>query len=453
MTERVRWHARWVVPIASPPIADGTVVTEGSRILWVGARNEAPAGGRDEELGDSALTPGLVNAHTHLDLTAFRGVIDEPSFFGWIRALTRARGELTPAEFEDAAQQGIAEGLAAGITTYADTAPSDASFRAMLTMRVRGIAYHEVFGPDPDGAFDALEALHERVVRTLPLATALVRVGVSPHAPFSVSDALFRAVAEYALRESLPVAVHIAESGAESEYVARGTGQFADHLRGRGIAVAPRASDPVALLAQNGLLRAGTLLIHLVHADAAAVHRVAEGGCGVAHCPASNAWLHHGVAPLSEFLDARARVGLGSDSMASNDRMDILHEAALAARAQAGRSDLAGRLIPPEPISRAAQLRLATLGGAEALGLDQEIGSLEEGKQADLAAFALDDGDLDRPMEALLGRGSRSVRRLIIAGEERVRDAVVLGLDPRLSARVERVRERLIKWRSSRPPG
>ena len=107
MTERVRWHARWVVPIASPPIADGTVVTEGSRILWVGARNEAPAGGRDEELGDSALTPGLVNAHTHLDLTAFRGVIDEPSFFGWIRALTRARGELTPAEFEDADRKSV----------------------------------------------------------------------------------------------------------------------------------------------------------------------------------------------------------------------------------------------------------------------------------------------------------------------------------------------------------
>jgi 5-methylthioadenosine/S-adenosylhomocysteine deaminase len=323
----------------------------------------------------------------------------------------------------------------------------------MLAMRVRGIAYHEVFGPDPAGAMDALEALHEQIARMRPLANALVHVGVSPHAPFTVSDALFRAVAAYAARESLPVAVHIAESRAESEYVARGTGQFADHLRGRGIAVVPRAADPIALLAQNGLLRAGTLLIHVVQADATAVRRITEGGCGVAHCPASNARLHHGVAPLLELLEARARVGLGSDSMASNDQMDILLESALAVRAQASRSDLAERLRPPERISPAAQLRLATLGGAEALGLDREIGSLEPGKQADLAAFALGDDDLRRPTEALLNSTSRFTRRVIVAGKERVRDGLVVGLDPMLSTRVESVRERLIKWRSARPPG
>lgn len=447
MTERVRWHARWVVPIASPPIAEGTVITEGGEISWVGDRRAAPSGGRDEELGDAVITPGFVNAHTHLDLTAFRGVIDEPSFFGWIRTLTAARGELTRTEFEESAIQGVAEGLAAGITTFADTAPSDASFRALLTMRVRGIAFHEVFGPAPVGALDALEGLHDQIQRMRPLATELVRVGVSPHAPYSVSDALFRAVADYALREALPVAVHIAESRAELELVGRGTGQFAEHLRSRGIAVSPRASDPVALLAMLGLLRPETLLIHVVHADASAVRLIRAHDCGIAHCPASNARLHHGIAPLTEFLAAGARVGLGSDSMASNDRMDLLGEAVLAARAQAaqvGRADV----LSPE-----AQLRLATLGGAEALGLEREIGTLEAGKQADLAVFPLAPEDVAHdPLRTLL-RGPRSARQVLVAGVERVRDGAVLDLDPAIATRVEQLRGRLIKWRSARPPG
>ncbi len=452
MTERVRWHARWVLPIVAPPIADGMVITEGSRIAWVGAARDAPPGGRDELLGDAVLTPGLVNAHTHLDLTAFRGVLDEPDFFGWIRALTGARAQLSAAEFEDAAMQGIAEGLQAGITTYADTAPSDASFRAMLAMRVRGIAYHEVFGPDPDVAHDALNGLDAQITAMRPHATALVQVGVSPHAPFSVSDALFRSVAEYASRESLPVAVHIAESAAESEYVARGAGPFAEYLRRRGITVAPRAADPVALLAVLGLLRTGTLCIHVVQADRAAVQRLATSGCGVAHCPASNAWLHHGVAPLRELLEARARVGLGSDSMASNDRIDVLHEATLAARAQVIGGDPSREHGPLDSLSPAAQLRLATLGGAEALRLEHEIGSIEAGKAADLTAFSLGDAAQGDPVGALVS-GDRRVDRVVVAGTERVRDGRVVDLDPALAPRVARVTARLMKWRAAHPHG
>jgi 5-methylthioadenosine/S-adenosylhomocysteine deaminase len=398
------------------------------------------------------LTPGLVNAHTHLDLTALRGVIDAPGFFDWIRALTQARGELSADESEDAARHGIAEGLIAGITTYADTAPSDAAFRAMLAMRVRGIAYHEVFGPDPEAAQGALAALEGQVAAMRQRATALVRVGVSPHAPFSVSDALFRAVAAYAVRESLSVAVHIAESSAESAYVATGAGPFAEHLRGRGIAVAPRAVDPISLLDAVGLLRAGTLCIHAVQVDATAVQQIARSRSGVAHCPASNAWLQHGTAPLLEFLEARVRVGLGSDSMASNDQMDILHEAVLAADAQRSRSDQRAPSVASAPIAAEALLRLATLGGAEALGLEGEIGSLEAGKEADLVAFAMPSGAVTSPAAALLA-GPRTVRHVVVGGEERVRDGRVLGLDPALADRVARVTARLMKWRAAHPRG
>jgi cytosine/adenosine deaminase-related metal-dependent hydrolase len=418
---RVRWHARWVVPVSSPPIADGTVITEGSRIAWVGPRATAPAGGHDEDLGDAILAPGIVNAHTHLDLTSLRGTLDGLPFFDWVRTLTRARAALSDDALLAAARDGITEGLLAGITTYGDTAPNSASFDAMLALGVRGIAYREVFGPDPAQAQDSLRGLREQVHEMRARETALVKVGVSPHAPYSVSDALFRAVAEYAAAENLPVAVHIAESEAESQLVEKGEGPFADFLRSRSILVRPRGSSPVDALNRSGIIRAHTLLIHAIRVHGAEIPLLAGSGCGIAHCPASNAKLAHGTAPLAEFVAAGARVGLGSDSMASNDRMDILEEARLAVLAQRARGQ------PHDTLNARAALRLATLGGAEALRLDAEVGSIEVGKQADLAAFATPTHTgTDDPVHALVfGARPLIARRVVVAGVVRVRDGAV----------------------------
>ncbi|MBX7117668.1 MAG: amidohydrolase family protein [Gemmatimonadaceae bacterium] len=456
MSGPVRWHARWVLPIAGPPIADGTVVTAGDRILWVGPRAEAPHGApggdaRDEDLGDAILTPGLVNAHTHLDLTLMRGGLEDLDFFAWIRTLTRAKRQLlTAADFRDSALLGVAEGLAAGITTFGDTADNDAPFEALRALGARGIAFREVFGPDPAECDRSMADLAAAVEARRAHATPLVRVGVSPHAPYSVSDALFAAVAAYAAREGLPVAVHAAESAAEDDLVQRGTGPFADFLRARGIAVEARAAGPIALLEAAGLLRAGTLLIHCVRASGADVQRVVAAGCGVAHCPASNAKLGHGTAPLAAFLAAGARVGLGSDSMASNDAMDLLAEARLAVfaqRAAAGRADL---------LPAAEALALATRGGARALGLEAEVGTLEPGKQADLVAWraTATGGPVGHPAAALVfaGAGMRA-HRVLVAGVERARDGVVAGLDPAVPGRVRDAARRMAEWRGQRTAG
>ena len=450
MTTRVRWHAHWVVPVAAPSLVDGTVVTEDDRIVWVGPRATAPSGGRDEELGDAILTPGLVNAHTHLDLTMMRGALEDLPFFAWVRILTAAcREVLTEADFADAAMLGIAEGLAGGVTTYGDTAPSDAAFAAMLRLRVRGIAFRETFGPDPLQCVAAIATLRDQVAAMRPRATALVQVGVSPHAPYSVSDALFAAVATYAAEERLPVAVHIAESEDEQALVTRGEGPFGDFLRGRDIAVAPRGAHPMALVERAGLLRAQTLLIHCVRVDDATVKAIAAAGCGVAHCPGSNARLGHGIAPLNAFLRAGARVGLGSDSMASNNRMDLLEEARLASHQQRA------RLFAPDAVSAKAAFRLATLGGAEALRLDDAIGSLEVGKQADLAVFALPryGAPVTDPSVALIFGPRPVTTRVIVAGEERLRDGVVVGFDEAITRRVADATDRLVRWRIARPVG
>lgn len=449
MSARVRWHARWVVPVATPPIADGTVITEGGRIAWVGPRAHAPAGGRDAALGEAILTPGLVNAHTHLDLTMMRGFLEDLAFFDWVRTLTRAAASLHERDFVDAAMLGIAEGLLHGVTTYADTAPSDAAFTAMLAMRVRGIAFREVFGPDPAQCDASLSTLRDQVAAMRPRETDLVRVGVSPHAPYSVSDALFAAVARYAAALKLPVAVHIAEGEDEQRLVTDAEGPFADFLRSRDIAVVPRGAHPVALLERAGLVRAHTLLIHCVRVDRETALGIARAGCGVAHCPASNARLGHGIAPLEEFLRAGARVGLGSDSVASNDRTDILEEARLASHQQRLRTRR------PDAVPARAAFRLATLGGAEALRLDETIGSLETGKQADLAAFALDPHarPVVDPYVALVHGPRPRTLSVVVAGRELVRDGAVVDLDAAIAGRVQDAAERLRRWRAEQSSG
>jgi cytosine/adenosine deaminase-related metal-dependent hydrolase len=450
MTTRVRWHARWVVPVAAPPIADGTVITEDDRIVWVGPRATAPQGGRDEELGEAFLTPGLVNAHTHLNLTMMRGLLEELPFFEWVRTLTRATHEaLVGEDFLDAAMLGIAEGLASGVTTYGDTAPSEAPFEAMLRMGVRGIAFREVFGPDPKQCEASIATLRDQVAAMRPRATPLVRVGISPHAPYSVSDALFAAVARLALEEMLPVAVHIAESADEQELVTQGTGQYADFLRSRDIPVVPRGDHPMQIVERAGLLRAGTLLIHCVRVDASTVRGIAAAGCGVAHCPASNARFGHGIAPLHEMLRAGVRVGLGSDSMASNNRIDLLEEARLASHAQRVRHSSV------DAVNAKAAFRLATLGGAEALRVDDEVGSLEIGKQADLAVFAIPPhgGPVMDPHVSLVFGPRPATQRVIVAGVERVRDGIVLDFDSAIAVRVQDAAHRLDRWRTAQPVG
>jgi cytosine/adenosine deaminase-related metal-dependent hydrolase len=443
----IRYHARWILPITAAPIASGTVAVEGERIAYVGSRAAAPAG-EDVDLGNVLLLPGLVNAHCHLELTAMRGFLEELEFGDWIlRLATGKRAVLTSLDMlRDAARLGIAEGLRAGVTTYGDTCHSGAVVDALRDCGVRGIMYQEVFGPDPAQCATSMAELREQVAAARTLETPLVRIGISPHAPYTVSDQLYEAAAQFALDERLPLALHIAEADVELLLVEQGRGRFADGLRARGIAVRPRAQSPVALLERLGVLGAGPLLIHCVRLAAGDVDRIAASGSAVAHCPTANAKLGHGIAPIRELLDAGVHVGLGSDSVASNNRMDLVEEARLAALLQRA------RLARHDALTTDEALRLATLGGAIALGLGDRVGSLEVGKDADLAAFSLDTGrgvPVHEPQAAALYalRGT-DVTFVTVAGRVLVRDGSVSGAaaDPDLPARVQGQADALQKW-------
>ncbi|MDQ3389402.1 MAG: amidohydrolase family protein [Gemmatimonadota bacterium] len=381
------FRSAWVLPVAAPPFRQGAILVDGAgRIAAVGpeAAIEPPPGAEIVELGEAVLLPGLVNVHAHPELALFRGALEGLRFRDWILRLVGAkRAALGEAEYAVAARWTMVESLRAGITTVAATESTGAAMGALREAGMRGIVYREVFGPDPARAEEAIAELRRALGPLRAEEGDLVRVGISPHAPFTVSDPLYRATAEYALAEALPLAVHASESEAERALVCDGGGDFAPGLRARGIATPPRGKSPLEMLERLGILRTRPLVVHCVRLAGDDISRLAESGSAVAHCPIANARLGHGVAPYLEMRDAGIRIGLGTDSVGSNNRLDLLEEARTASLLQrAIHAD--AEILDGEEL-----LRLCTVEGARTLGLAERIGTLEPGKDADLCAVSL----------------------------------------------------------------
>jgi cytosine/adenosine deaminase-related metal-dependent hydrolase len=434
------YHARWILPISEPAIENGSVTVEDGRIAYVGERREK---GSSVELGEAILMPGLVNAHCHLELTVMRGFLEDLDFRRWILRLTSAkRSVLTSDSLLDSARAGLEEGIAAGITTYADTCDSGVVIDAMREYGVRGIMYQELFGPDPAQCAPSIGDFSSKLERLRPKATELVRIGISPHAPYTISDDLFRACAALAEREKLPMAIHIAESEVEAQLVVEGKGSFAEGLRGRGIDVKPRARSPIELLARLGVLDRHPLLIHCVRVDDTDRDLIASHKAHVAHCPISNAKLGHGIAPLLELLSSGIDVGIGSDSVASNNRMNLLEEARAALLMQRA------RVGTHEALSASDVLELATMGGACALGLADQIGSLEVGKSADIAAFPIGNAGptFDPTAAAVFAIDGAHASLVTVAGVPLVTDGRLARPNAGLRERVQQSANALRIW-------
>ena len=404
-----RLSARWVVPVDAPPVEHGAVlVDEGGRIAAVGenALVPRPDWAPAEDFGEAVLLPGLVNTHTHLELTGFGGVAPEPDFSAWIADLRERKARRTPEAFLAAARQGLADCWAAGVTTVADTGDSGAVVQVLAEAGASGIAYHEVFGPHPRQLDESVAGLVAQMDRLGAHEGGRVRLGVSPHAPYTVSGPLYRAVADWARSAGLPIAVHVAESSAETALLADGTGAFALAWRRREIPLpSPLGHTPVGWLDEHRVLGERTLCIHVVQAGARDIRCLAAAGAAVAHCPLSNRAHAHGAAPLAALLAAGLRVGVGTDSVASVGTLDLLAEA----RAARGLASL----------DAARALALCTLDAARALGLEADIGSLRPGKWGDLVVLRAGRGlGAAGPEAQALASGPSDVLATFVGGRD-----------------------------------
>ena len=432
------------MPVSAPPIEFGAVAVRGPQIVGVGTGAEIASRFPEfsvEDFGEALILPGLVNTHTHLELTVMRGYLEDEDFFGWLRKLTLARLEkLTPDDLRVSATWGACEAVRAGITCVGDA--SDSAMTSMLALQdlgLRGVVFQESFGPDPRLVHENFATLKTKVAELRGMETELVRVGVSPHAPYTVCGPQLELIAELALGEKLPLMMHAAESHDEELFVREGCGTFAEKLAGRGIEwTAPRSST-IQYLKQVGVLDTQPLLAHCIRVDDADIETVREAGAKVAHCPKSNAKLGHGRAPFAKFLEAGVAVGFGSDSVASNNTCDILEETRFAVLlARAG-----GNMIT---VSEA--LATATLGGARCMDLEGQVGELREGAQADLAVLSLtgphQTPNHDPLATAIFASSGRDVIMTVIAGREVFRDGRVAGVEEeRLRARMQEIKEKL----------
>lgn len=443
------YSARWVLPVSSTAIADGAIATEGKVIVAVGSQAELSQRYPEAErrsFGEAAILPGLINAHSHLELTAMRGFLDgvEGDFFSWLRRLTVARLErMTADDLRVSATMGACEALSAGVTYVADASDSAGeSMKALRDTGLRGTVYQESFGPDPKLAKENFAKLSDKIAKLESMQTPLVRVGASPHAPYTVSAPQLEMISDFALAEQLPLMMHAAESVAERMLLAEGSGSFAQGLASRGIKWNAPSLSSIKYLARHGILRTRPLLAHCINVDADDLDIIAETQTSIAHCPKSNAKLGHGRAPFAEFVRRKLPIGLGSDSVASNNTCDLLEEARFAllfARAGSEQSS---------DLQAGDALYAATLGGARAVGLEGQIGELHEGCQADFTVVSLAGTHqlptYDPVSSLIFSSSGRDVVLTVVAGKELYSNGTLPDVDEeRLRARMNEIGNKL----------
>jgi 5-methylthioadenosine/S-adenosylhomocysteine deaminase len=333
----------------------------------------------ERDLGELIVAPGMVDAHCHLEWSLTGALVPVGRFAGFLGGLLRLRTRMQPADHAVAAALGALRCLESGTTTVADSGPTGRGVTALVAAGLRGVVHLEAFGrQEGSAATDAARALADRVAALEASAGSRVRVGVSPHAPYSVGPGLWRALSEHPGLGSRPWATHLAESPEEARLMARGDGPLRDVFQANGLEPARWPGEglgPVARLVAAGALRAEMVAAHCIHLGPGGVEALRATGVAVAHCPISNARLRCGRAPLADLRAAGVPVGLGTDSPASAGHYDL--------RAEARACGLVGAAAP----DAAQLLALATAGGAEALGLGREIGTLEPGKRCDLIAI------------------------------------------------------------------
>ena len=388
-------RARWVFPVDQPVIEDGVVEIQGDRIS--GLRSGPCPDAVD--LGDVAIVPGLINAHTHLEFSHLTQPLQPPDpFEEWIRSVVDERRQ-RQRPVEAIVRDGLNESARSGTTLVGEIATSSASADCIDESTPRAVVFREVLGLDES----TIEQRRTDVERHLGDSDGDAVRGLSPHAPYSVHSELFQWTLDRARRAGAPVAMHLAETRGERELLERGTGPLAEMLRRFGLwqeglfgdgdfmdYLKPLAELDRALIVHGNYLDAGEIEFLAAHPQ-----------LSVVFCPRTHAYFRHDAHPWRSLLDAGVLVALGTDSRASNPDLNLWREVQFLRRSAPDVSD-------------EVLLQTATINGAKALGLDSECGSLTPGKWADLAVVDVADVRSSLSVSSA-GRGLLEQGRRVVA--------------------------------------
>lgn len=410
------YRARYVLPMDGGVIDNGEVLVRGGEILAVGTDLAATRSYEQViDLGRCALMPGFVNAHSHIDYTMSRSTVDGLNLWDWINTIGFRPGRIPSYEtLVASAMLGAAQCACSGVTCLGDSSFSGAAADAIESLGLRGVVYYELFGQSMGDNFveaygNKLDTTTDRQAR----ASSRLTIGISPHTIYTSNRDVLKLCAQTCADTGLPVALHLGETEAEAQYSMLGTGPIADWRRSLGYEPMVSGLRPARYLNEVGLLRKGVCLAHCVDISDDEIELIAASGASVAHCPRSNVFLGAGIAPLSGFLAFGATVGIGTDSAASCMTLDFFEEMRFALGLARVKAKDAGVLTAKEV------LRLATIGGAEALGLSDKIGTLEPGKRADMIAIDLAEMMPGEDIHlAILSRKPDDVRLVMVDGVE-----------------------------------
>jgi aminodeoxyfutalosine deaminase len=370
------YRAAWVLPIDAPPIRNGWVAVDGGLIRGVGASDDGNAADHDPV----AILPALVNAHAHLELSWMRGRVEPGTAMpAWAARLIATRegdgGSAGEAVRRAAIGAAIDEMRATGTGLVGDVGNTMDACEPLVASGMSAVLFHELLGFRAADPAAQVEAARQRIA-ALP-ARHRVRATLAPHAPYSVSPALFQAIG--AAAAGGPLSVHLGESAEEIRFLRDGTGAWRELLERLGAWTpewTPPACGPVEFVERLGLLNEWLLAVHGVQFDAGDLQRLAAADATLVTCPRSNRWTGAGTPPLERIYASGVRVAIGTDSLASVEDLNLFNEMAAVRRLAAS---VAARQI----------LRSATLDGARALGFGDELGSLTPQKRADLIAVRI----------------------------------------------------------------
>ncbi|MGR3311381.1 MAG: amidohydrolase family protein [Candidatus Brocadiales bacterium] len=400
-------RAKYLIPAPKETIENGALAIDASKIVAVGKYSDIH---REHacsviDLGESVILPGLINAHTHLELTALHGSIKPTkSFISWVVKVVRARLLWNEEELNSSVQDGITMSLEAGTTTLADISNTGHTFQNLKDSPLRKTVFHEVIDFNPSTAETTAQVARERITGFPD--NNLVTAGISPHAPYTVSDELYRRCLTLSRELNVPICTHIAETKDEIEFLTRGSGGFVNLLRTRNMLNDhwhPPGLLPVEYLNNIGVLKWPWMLIHCNYLSDKEISIIKESGSSVIFCPRSHQFFGHENHPFRKLLSKGTNVALGTDSLASNSSLSILDEMRF--------------LYEHHPDLKPQQiLSMATINGAKALGIGDKVGRLAGGLEADITVIEVQRELKVNIYEGLFGAGSRNILT-IVAGK------------------------------------